>query len=74
MMEMRVGVPRTVPMLQFSRVKLNWIERRRPKPKAVGSSPITRSIYGTKGRVSSTVERLSYKQATRVRLLHPAPV
>jgi hypothetical protein len=46
-----------------------WIEHRFPKPKAVGSSPITRSI----GRVSSTVERLSYKQATRVRLLHTAP-
>ena len=73
-MKMRVEVPRTVPVSPFTRVKLNWIERRRPKPKAVGSSPITRSNYGTKSRVSSTVERLSYKQATRVRLLHPAPI
>jgi hypothetical protein len=56
------------------RVKLKRIERRRPKPKVVGSSPITRSSFATKGRVSSTEERLSYKQATRVRLLHPAPV
>jgi hypothetical protein len=40
----------------------------------MGSSPITRSNSVTKGRVSSTVERLSYKQATRVRLLHPAPI
>ena len=55
-------------------MKLKWIERRRPKPKAVGSIPITRSSFATTGRVSSTEERLSYKQATRVRLLHPAPV
>src|SRR6266704_6073025 len=73
-MKMRVEVPRTAPVLLPTRVKLKWIERRRPKPKVVGSSPITRSSFATKGRVSSTEERLSYKQATRVRLLHPAPV
>jgi hypothetical protein len=73
-MKMRVELPRTVPVSQSTRVKLKWIERRRPKPEAVGSSPTTRSIYEAKRRVSSTVERLSYKQATWVRLLHPAPI
>ena len=73
-MEMRVEVPRTAPVLLSTRVKLKRIERRRPKLKAVGSSPITRTSFATKGRVSSTEERLSYKQAMRVRLLHPAPV
>ena len=69
-MKMRVEVPRTAPICFVNAREAQWIEHRRPKPKAVGSSPITRSI----GRVSSTVERLSYKQATRVRLLHPAPI
>jgi hypothetical protein len=59
--------------LLLLRVKLKRIERWRPKPKVVGSNPITRPNYVMKGRVSSTEERLSYKQATRVRLLHPAP-
>jgi hypothetical protein len=44
-MKMRVGVPRTVPVLSSTRVKLKRIERRCPKPKAVGSSPITRSKF-----------------------------
>jgi hypothetical protein len=45
-MKMRVEVPRTVPVLLSTRVKLKRIERRRPKPKVVGSRPITRSMAG----------------------------
>ena len=44
-MKMRVEVPRTAPVLKSMRVKLKRIERRRPKPKAMGSSPITRSSF-----------------------------
>ena len=47
-MKMRVEVPRTAPVLLSTRVKLKRIERRRPKPKAVGSSPITRSSFATR--------------------------
>jgi hypothetical protein len=44
-MKMRVEVLRTAPVLLSTRVKLKRIERRRPKPKAMGSSPITRSSF-----------------------------
>jgi hypothetical protein len=36
-------------VLLSMRVKLKRIEHRRPKPKAVGSSPITRSTFVLQG-------------------------
>jgi hypothetical protein len=67
-MQMRVEVPRTAPVVLFSRVKLNGLSvgfrSRRQWVRLPSRAP---------SWVSSTEERLSYKQATRVRLLHPAP-
>src|SRR5579863_2753060 len=72
-MKMRVEVPRAAPTLLSTRVKLNgWSVGFRSRRLWV-RAPSRALVLCKKGRVSSTVERLSYKQATRVRLLHPAP-
>lgn len=45
-MKMRVEVPRTAPGRVVNAREAQRIERRCPKPKAVGSSPTTRTIAG----------------------------
>lgn len=45
-MKVRVEVPRTAPTIVVSAREAQRMERRRPKPKAVDSIPITHSMAG----------------------------
>ena len=72
-MKMRVEVTRAVPVLLFSRVKLNGLSVGVRSRRLWVRAPSRAPVWKKEGRVSATEERLSYKQATRVRLLHPAP-
>ena len=74
-MKMRVEVPRTAPVLQTTRVKLKRIERRCPKPKAVGSSPITRSMAGLVQRKNAclTSKLCGFDSCTRHQFEHLYP-
>lgn len=73
-MKMRVEVPRTVPLMLEMRVKLKGLSVGVRSRRLWVRAPSRAPLMCCKGRVSSTEERLSYKQATRVRLLHPAPI
>jgi hypothetical protein len=73
-MKMRVEVPRTAPVLKSMRVKLKRIERRPPKPKVVGSSPITRPMPRLVQRENAcpTSKLRGFDSCTRqVRTLYP---
>src|SRR5579863_4051815 len=54
-------------------VKLNGIEHRRSKPKAVGSSPIARSIAGLAQRKNAclTSKLRGFDSCTRYHFFHP---
>jgi hypothetical protein len=74
-MKMRVEVPRTAPVLKSMRVKLKRIERRPPKPKVVGSSPITRPMAGLVQRKNAcpTSKLRGFDSCTRHQFEHLYP-